>query len=334
ITARDHQVVVNVESPLTGLGLDFPAPLKKAAGDSLPVKFTLTGNAANGAGLRTDDIRIVLGAGIAARYQRQKQGKDAWRLVRGGIGVNVAAPEPDSGMMLNVNMKTLDVDSWIAVGSEIAGSATAPAEAGGNANDAPDIAQYVVPDRMAARASELMLGERKLENVVVGATHQKDVWQANIDAKQVSGYVTWLETPSGLGKMTARLSSLIIPESAANDVKNLLEGKSGAQSIPSLDIIAEQFELFNKKIGRLELQAYNTMAADVREWRVGKLQLSNADGALSGNGKWVIKDGQSTTSLRFGLDIVDAGKLLERFGFADTVRRGKGRLSGDIAWNG
>ena len=125
ITARDHQVVVNVESPLTGLGLDFPAPLKKPAGDSLPVKFTLTGNAANGAGLRTDDIRIALGSGIAARYQRQKQGKDAWRLVRGGIGVNVPAPEPDSGMMLNVNMKTLDVDSWIAVGSEIAGSATA-----------------------------------------------------------------------------------------------------------------------------------------------------------------------------------------------------------------
>ena len=332
ITARDHQVVVNVESPLTGLGLDFPAPLKKAAADSLPVKFTLTGNAANAAGLRTDDIRIALGAGIAARYQRQKQGKDAWRLVRGGIGVNAPAPEPDSGMMLNVNMKTLDVDSWITAGSEIAGSGTAPAD--GGADDAPDIAQYVVPDMMAARASELMLGERKLENVVVGATHQKDVWQANIDAKQVSGYVTWLETPSGLGKMTARLSSLIIPESAANDVKNLLEGKSGAQSIPSLDIVAEQFELFNKKIGRLELQAYNTMAAGGREWRVGKLQLSNADGALSGSGKWVIKDGLSTTSLRFGLDIVDAGKLLDRFGFADTVRRGKGRLSGDIAWNG
>eukprot|EP01133_Synstelium_polycarpum_P017915 gene17915-21368_t len=334
ITARDHQVVVNVESPLTGLGLDFPAPLKKPAADSLPVKFTLTGNAANAAGLRTDEIRIALGAGIAARYQRQKQGKEPWRLVRGGIGVNVPAPEPDSGMMLNVNMKALDVDSWIDAGSEIAGSGTVPADGAAADGDAPDIAQYVVPDMMAARAGELMLGERKLENVVVGATHQKDVWQANIDAKQVSGYVTWLETPSGLGKMTARLSSLIIPESAANDVKNLLEGKSGAQSIPSLDIVAEQFELFNKKIGRLELQAYNTMAAGGREWRVGKLQLSNPDGALSGNGKWVIKDGQSTTSLRFGLDIVDAGKLLDRFGFADTVRRGKGRLSGDIAWNG
>lgn len=337
ITARDHQLVVNVESPLSGLGLDFPAPLKKAAADSLPVKFTLSANAANAAGLRTDEIRIALGSGVAARYQRQKQGREPWRLVRGGIGVNAAAPEPDSGMMLNVSLKHFDLDSWIAVGSAIAGSGAADAAAAAAAADAdaPDIAQYVVPDMMAVRASELMLGERKLEEVVVGATHQKDVWQANIDARQVSGYVTWLETPSGLGKMTARLSSLIIPESAANDVKSLLEGKSSAvQSIPSLDIVAERFELFNRQIGRLELQAYNTMAAGSREWRIGKLQLSNPDGAFSGNGKWVIKDGQSTTSLRFGLDIVDAGKLLDRFGFADTLRRGKGRLSGDIAWNG
>ena len=333
ITARDHQLVVSVDSSLAGLGLDFPAPLKKPAADSMPVKFTLSANAANAAGLRTDEIRIALGTGLAARYQRQKQGKEPWRLVRGGIGVNTPAPEPDTGMMLNVNLKTFDVDSWIAAGSAIAGSGAAPADAAADDN-APDIAQYLVPDMMAARAGELMLGERKLENVVVGATHQKDVWQANIDAKQVSGYVTWLETPSGLGKMTARLSSLIIPESAANDVKSLLEGKSSAQSIPSLDIVAERFELFNKQIGRLELQAYNTMAASGREWRVGKLLLANADGALSGNGKWVVKDGQSTTSLRFGLDIVDAGKLLDRFGFADTVRRGKGKLSGDIAWNG
>ena len=333
ITARDHQLVVSVDSSLAGLGLDFPAPLKKPAADSMPVKFTLNANAANAAGLRTDEIRIALGSGLAARYQRQKQGKEPWRLVRGGIGVNTPAPEPDTGMMLNVNLKSFDVDSWIAAGSAIAGSG-APAETSPGDDDGPDIAQYVVPDMMAARAGELMLGERKLENVVVGATHQKDVWQANIDAKQVSGYVTWLETPSGLGKMTARLSSLIIPESAANDVKSLLEGKSSAQSIPSLDIVAERFELFNKQIGRLELQAYNTMAASGREWRVGKLLLANPDGALSGNGKWVVKDGQSTTSLRFGLDIVDAGKLLDRFGFADTVRRGKGKLSGDIAWNG
>jgi uncharacterized protein YhdP len=48
----------------------------------------------------------------------------------------------------------------------------------------------------------------------------------------------------------------------------------------------------------------------------------------------VRKDGKNKTSLTFSLDILDAGKLLDRFGFADTVRHGKGMLSGEIGWNG
>ncbi|MDC8757262.1 YhdP family protein [Janthinobacterium sp. hw3] len=329
ITARDHQYQVAVDSTLVGLGLDFPAPVKKAAADAVPFKFLLNGGAANEAGLTRDDIRINLGPAIAARYQRQKQGKEAWRVVRGGVGVNAPAPEPDSGMMVNVNLKSLNVDAWLALGDGIAGPAAGGAEAGG-----PELAQYVVPDLMAARAGELILGERKLENVVVGASHHRGLWQANVDSAQASGYVGWVETASGLGKMTARLSSLVIPESAAGDVKDLLEGKNGvAQTIPALDIVAERFELFNKQIGRLELQAYNA-AATGRDWRVSKLSLANPDGELKGTGKWIVKDGQSNTSLNFGLDIVDAGKLLERFGFADTVRKGKGKLSGDISWKG
>ena len=331
VTAREHQVQVAVDSNLIGLGLDFPAPLKKAAGDAMALRFVLAGGPANEAGVMHDDIKIALGAGIGAHYQRQKQGKEAWRVLRGGVGVNLPAPEPDSGMMINVNLKSLNVDSWIGVGGAIAGPAAAAASGAGAGLD---LAQYVVPDVMAARADELILGERKLEKVVVGASHQKGLWQANIDSHQASGYVNWVETASGLGKMTARLASLNIPESAAADVKDLLEGKSGpAQTIPALDIVAERFELFNKQLGRLELQAYNAGASG-RDWRVSKLSLANPDGELKGSGKWIVKDGQSNTSLNFVLDIVDAGKLLDRFGFVDTVRKGKGTLSGDISWKG
>ncbi|WP_017878627.1 YhdP family protein [Janthinobacterium sp. CG3] len=334
VTAREHQFQVAVDSNLVGLGLDFPVPAKKAAPDSLPLKFVLSGGAANEAGLMRDDIRIALGGGIAARYQREKQGGEAWRVVRGGIGVNTPAPEPDSGMMINVNLKSLNVDSWLNLGGAIAGPAAAPGATAAGDPGAPELGQYVLPDLMAARADEMILGERKLDNVVVGATHQKGLWQANVDSNRVSGYVSWVETPSGLGKVTARLSSLIIPESAGADVKDLLEGKNGAaQSIPALDIVAERFELFNKQIGRLELQAYNA-AATGRDWRVSKLSLANADGELKGTGKWILRDGQSNTSLNFTLDIADAGRLLDRFGFADTVRKGKGKLSGDISWKG
>jgi uncharacterized protein (TIGR02099 family) len=334
ITERDHQLQIAVDSSLAGLGLDLPAPLKKNATDAMPIRFTMNGGPADASGVAHDDIRIGLGNGVAAHYQRQKQGSRAWRVVRGGIGVNMPAPEPDAGLAVNVNLKTLDVDAWSELSSNIVGSEASTRDES-HADDL-DIGQYVVPDTIAARSAELVMGERKLENVVLGASHQKGVWQANLDARQASGYVTWSESASGPGKVTARLSSLIIPESDAAEVKDLLEGKSaGAQAIPALDIVAERFELFNKSLGRLELQAYNAQpGSSGREWRMSKLSLANPDGELKGSGKWVIKDGQSNSSLNFSLDIADAGKLLDRLGFADTVSKGKGKLSGDIAWKG
>lgn len=339
VLARDHRYAVTIDSSLAGLGLDFPAPLVKGAADVLPLRLTVNGAAANDAGVMRDDIRLALGGGISGAWQRQKVGKGPWRLVRGGIGVNAPAPEPDSGMALNANLKIINVDQWIALTDQIAGPYD-PNAAPHNP-DGADLAQYVTLDAIAARANELVLVERKLDNVVAGVTRQKGIWQANIESPQVAGYVTWSELPSGhgLGKVTARLSSLIIPASSANDVKDLLETQGTQPTIPALDIIADRFELFNKQLGYLELQAHNAAGAaavgSVREWRVSKLLLANPDGELKGTGRWAVgKDGQHQTHLTFDLDMANAGRLLDRFGFVDTLRHGKGTLSGEIAWKG
>jgi uncharacterized protein YhdP len=37
---------------------------------------------------------------------------------------------------------------------------------------------------------------------------------------------------------------------------------------------------------------------------------------------------------RFRTDGKDAGKLLDRLGYGDTVRRGTARLAGDLQWSG
>jgi uncharacterized protein YhdP len=281
-----------------------------------------------------DEIRVTLGQVAAARYLRDKQGHGPWLVRRGGIGINLPAPEPDSGMMINVSARALNVDQWLAVANDIAGGARS---APGGEPAGPGLAQYVVPTQVAARANELVVGERRMVDVVVGATHQKDSWQASINSHQASGYLTWDEAPNGqgLGKVTARLASLIIPESAANEVKDLLESnKSATASIPALDIVAERFELFNKQFGRLELAASNAQALAGREWRIDRLALTNPDGQLKATGRWVTKDGKSNTGLNFTLDIQDAGRLLDRLGFPETLRHGKGQLAGDIAWSG
>ncbi|MEH6437768.1 YhdP family protein [Massilia sp. DD77] len=331
VVVKDGRRTVTVDSSLAGLGVELPAPLNKPQADSLPLHVSLAGEPSV-AGVGRDEIRVGLGQGLAARYLREKQGRGPWLVTRGGIGVNVPAPEPDSGLMLNVNMKTLNVDQWIAAGRAIAGE---DGPAGGAGAGGGGVAQYILPSYLSGRVSEMTVGERKLVDVVAGVTHLRDTWQASIHARQAIGYLTWADASSGVGKVTARLASLVIPPSAEAEVKDLLESNRGASAtIPSLDIVAEHFELFDKRLGRLELQASNVQALAGREWRIERLGIENPDGQLKANGRWLTKDGKSNTSLNFALDIDDAGRLLDRLGFPETLRRGKGKMSGDISWSG
>lgn len=340
IVVREGRRTIAIDSSLAGLGVELPHPLNKAADASLPLSFVLEG-ASTMAGLGRDEIRVGVGPNLAARYLREKQGKGPWRVSQGGIGVNVPAPLPDEGMMIHVDSKVLNIDHWLAAGRAIAGNdqdAGLP-PAGAMNGPAPaagaDFTQYILPTVLAGRIGELTLGERRVADVVVGATHLRDTWQANLHSRQASGYLTWEETRGGLGKVTARLASLTIPESAEAEVKDMLESNKGASAtIPSLDIVAEQFELFDKRLGRLELRASNVRALAGREWRIDRIALSNPDGQLKANGRWLTKDGKSNTSLNFALDLVDAGKLLDRLGFPGTIGRGKGTLAGDISWAG
>lgn len=337
IAVKKRQTEINVESNLQGLAMNLPAPLQKAAGDALNLRVSQA-SVHSEDGLR-DEIKVSLGNTLFAKYQRQKSDEvgSVWRVVRGGIGVNVSAPEPESGVTVHANMHSVNLDAWRTLAQTIN-----RAGASGHAQERTEldsaenaVAQYLDPDVLAARADELVMLGKKVDDVVVGASHQKGIWQANIASKQVAGHITWNDGhASGTGKVTARLSSLIIPESAAADVTDLLEGKASDTQIPALDVVAENFELFNKKLGHLELQANNQRIAGQREWRINKLSLESPDAVLQATGKWVNRDAQGLTNLNFNLDMKNAGKMLERFGFVHVLRGGQGRLHGEINWQG
>lgn len=38
--------------------------------------------------------------------------------------------------------------------------------------------------------------------------------------------------------------------------------------------------------------------------------------------------------MNYVLNIKDAGKLLDRFGYKGLIRRGKGEMKGDVSWDG
>jgi uncharacterized protein YhdP len=55
---------------------------------------------------------------------------------------------------------------------------------------------------------------------------------------------------------------------------------------------------------------------------------------LKASGKWSIKEGENISNLIYVLDIGNAGKLLDRFGFSNVLRGGKGKMEGDLSWKG
>lgn len=354
INVKKRQTEVLVESSLQGVALQFPQPLRKPAQDTMPFRLQLLGTSADDSGQQRDKLSLSLGASgsnvtgsgpmMRAQYWRQKgpQKGALWRVLRGGISVGSSenVPEPDTGLHMNLNMKAVNVDAWRALAGQVAGPVTTDdARQDARAEAADSIAQYVDPDTMSARATELQVLGKKLDNVVVGVSVQKGVWQANIDSNQASGYLTWHQSGGGLGKVTARLSQLVVPESSAADVTDLLEGKNEAVSIPALDVIAENFELFNKKLGHLEVVADNARTGGVREWRFSRLQLTNPDVELKASGKWVTRDATArdtvnNTQMNYSLVVNDAGKMLERFGFANVLKGGKGKVEGDLTWKG
>ncbi|WP_286864152.1 YhdP family protein, partial [Herbaspirillum sp. UBA812] len=258
----------------------------------------------------------------------------------GGIGWNQPAPTPASGLKLALATDSLDADAWLALKKDLAGKDAAVAgngAAAGNRLGNSDVTQYLEPDSVSARVGELNLMGKKLNKLILEAAHRRNAWQINLESQQASGTVTWDEPGSarGAGKVTARLSSLVIPKSSptADAAPPASADKTDDNlQMPALDIRAEQFELGGKKLGRLELDASNILTSVGREWRISRLLLANPDAQFRAAGNWLTFGSNHTSNFTYALDIEDAGKLLERFGYPGTIRGGRGKLDGDLSW--
>lgn len=357
VQVKNKQTEVWVDSSMQGMALRLPAPMNKTAADKLPLHVEVINSAsnANKGTLEFDEMTLSLGRVVNAHYLRRREGRaDSWKVTSGGIGINAPAPTPDSGLSAHMELASFNLDELQAMlpdrkmtlanqaANQPANQATAPS------TSTIDLYQYIEPNLLSVHAIELTLMGKKLNQVVLGATRSKGIWQANIDSKQISGHLTWDNAERGLGHVTARLGSLIIPETAANDVVDILQNKNSHSSIPGLDVVAENVELFGKKLGRLELLAKNVDTPNdhvADEWQIDSLTLTNPDAVLTAKGKWTNNSERndltkgstktkSKTDLTYQLALSDAGKLLDRMGYPNLVAGGKGKLNGAIGWNG
>ena len=347
---------VVVTSNLQGMALSLPAPLNKTAEAQLPLRFEntlLRESLAPGQKLQ-DQLVFTAGSIVAVQYVRDISAAQA-RVMRGSIAVGLepgeSAPLPEAGVAANIKLDNFNVDAWEKVFSSTVGSS--PAAVSVAATGAAQQAQAYLPNQIAIRAKELLVSGRKLNNLVIGGTRDGPTWRANLDAAELNGYLEFRQPGSiSAGRIFARLQRLSLGQSIVSDVENILDGQPA--SIPALDIVVNDLELRGKKLGRIEVDAVNRAASasndgTLGEWRLNKFNVIMPEAVLTATGNWVAINAQTPsagpraqrpaaerrrTVMNFKLDIADSGLLLKRFGMADVVRRGKGKMEGSVAWAG
>lgn len=321
---KDGQSELSVTSNLQGLALDLPAPLRKEAEAQQPLRLLMSPT-----GPGRDEVRLEVGASgaplLQAQVQRDVSGT-ASQVLRAALAVQDKLPAlPTSGVLLQANVASLDLDAW---------QQRLAALSGGGADGA---AEALLPSQIGLRSQSLKVLGRQLGRVAAMVVRDGSHWRLDVDAEQLSGRIELKGGRDGqIDAVQARLLRLSLPRSEADSVSELMDPGKAADSsspLPSLDIEVEDFELAGKRLGRLEVRAQAPAAA--RDWKLDKLQITSPDATLNASGRWgEAAPGRRRTQLDWTLDITDAGKLLERMGQGQVLKGGKGQMTGQVGWDG
>lgn len=329
---RQGQPELNIQTQLEGMAMNLPAPLNKATSTAMPL--TIRSRVQGMGGHLQDKLQVDLGHIASVQYERDLNGHTP-RVLRGSmaLGHNNLPPMPDAGVSASVILDQFSVDDWQALWPDSKAREF-------TATDQTTVLSYL-PTRLGLQANTLTAEGRTLHQVVAGGSREGMRWHANVDARELSGQVAF--RPSGgdqPGLLFARLTRLNLPPSTAADVESLLD--TAPSNLPALDIVIEQLELRDKKLGRVEIEAVNSELLKVpnkpsHEWQLSKFNIIMPEGTLRSTGRWLTASQSGSvrkTEMDFRLTVNDAGGLLSRLGTPGALRGGSGQLNGTIGWGG
>jgi uncharacterized protein (TIGR02099 family) len=313
-------------------------------------------------------LRVDLRRDTTGEQARASRG--SFSLIQAGVGGATGVPPlPPKGIAAQVAVPTIDLDAWqgvLHVFKPPEASGAAPGATRGAPTAAADATESYLPDSLSIKAGAVMYQQRTLKDVSATLAHPApSVWRAQLESHQVAGQIEWLPETAPLStgpnstRVVARLSRLSVPNADAQALEDQAAEQmlsAEASTLPALDIVVDQFEWRGLPLGRLEVEAINRLvpvagAAPLPEWRMTKLRMTTPEAQLNATGNWAALGAQSAlrrvasgpasaikprprSAFGFTLDLQNSGGLLARLGLPQTLRGGKGKLTGQVAWLG
>ena len=352
-------VQFSIDANLQGLSSSLPQPFAKAAGEAMTLHVEKSPVLSPSTPLRgaqskqavPDKVNVVAGqdvisaklGDIFSAHLSRRDENGAMVIKRGLIRFGAKDPSPESkrkrkllrnreGIWLVGSLPVLSIQGWDGLT--------------GNGKKSDD---GVLPVAGADLRIDKLTGYGySLASLQIDAAKHGDGLAAKLSSSAVNGEVIW--EPHGYdagGLVRGRISNLQLsgdepPQQSAQTIqaakpsekiepvvaKALSQMRPG--TLPALDIRVENLQLKGKQIGRFELIGH----PEGKDWRLRRLNIANPDGSLVGDGVWSDAAGGMKTQVDLVLDISDAGKILERSGYPNTVLGGNGKLAANLSWAG
>ncbi|MDH4233972.1 MAG: DUF3971 domain-containing protein [Gallionella sp.] len=179
----------------------------------------------------------------------------------------------------------------------------------------------------------------------IDAARRGDGLAARLSSSALNGEMAWL--PQGYmkgGKFSAHLRNLhlvkdeqpwqplppVEPGSTVPPVKTGSAAKMQPGELPALEIVIANLQVKDRQFGRFDLIGH----PDGKDWRLRRLNITNPDGSLVGDGVWHSEQEGTQTQVNLQLKLGDVGNTLARYGYPNTVRGGSGKLAANLSWAG
>jgi uncharacterized protein YhdP len=339
---------VIVTSDLQGVSSTLPLPLTKQANDTLPlrVEWSAQVNQTKQAAPKRvgklrmppqvvsveerDVITAKLGLLLQAKFLRRSENGEM--TIKYGIvdfGDQDAALADEKlrarpGIWLTGTIPVLSLQGWDGLtGGEDKPAAQVPLEGA------------------SLRLQKVTGYGMTVNDMQVDAIRRMNGLSAQVASNLITGELTW-QRPSeeagyaAHGKLTGHLRSVMWQsgESAAKVGPAPASGSAlrvHPGNLPALELDIDSFQFNGKKIGSVTVVGH----PDGKDWWLRRLNIDNPDGSLLGEGLWhETEQGTAQSQIKLTLNISDAGKILARSGYPDTVKDGSGKLTAEMSWQG
>ena len=329
---------LDIQSSLTGLGMDFPAPMGKNAESARDLRVSWRHDDRPGArrlDVNLDDL-------LAAKFVHTPQAdSDAW-FEAGSISVGQKAQWPERGLSAAVELPSFDLDAWDTVIREFSASETEAGQASASSAQQSDKPLFPKVRQFQAQTQKGRLLGMDMDNLSYRVWQDGALdWRADIHSDQAVGELGWMEIDGEIdGPIHAVFEQLEIGEPEAARTTEEDEQSAGSDSdrtifkedlqVPPVSLSVNQLSLYGVHVGSLELEGVPDDQGQA--WELETFELVSPDARTSGEGKWQLRGPTRGIRLDTQTTVSDMGAWMDQMGFEDVMSGGQGDIQASMQW--